>query len=131
MARCSTCVAEPMRAAHATSAMTRSGALVRVLEPEVLDGLDAADPAAQRARRDLRRVHRAMATRSVLVRALQAVLPRAPAQPLQMLELGAGDGTLMLGVVRVLARRGWHGQLTLLDRQRCVEATTLAAYADL
>jgi hypothetical protein len=97
---------------------------------EMLDGLAATDPAAERSRRDLRRVHRAMGTRSILLRALQQLTPPRPnATPFRVLELGAGDGSLMLGVARALAP-GWpRVELTLLDRQALVGGATIAGYA--
>lgn len=103
----------------------------RVVTPEDLDTLDARDAAAIHARHDLRRIHRAMGTRTILVRGLDALRRARPDRPLQVLELGAGDGTLLLGAARVLARAGWVAQVTLLDRQRCVEAATLARYAQI
>jgi len=68
--------------------------LLRRVEPELLDGLAAEDPRAQRSRNDLRRIHRAMATLSILQRALDC--STAGFHPTTLLELGAGDGTLML-----------------------------------
>ncbi len=96
----------------------------RILEPEVLDYLDADDPAAQRSRRDLRRIHRLMRTRSIVVRAIASL----PAPPRTILELGAGDGTLMLAVARELARTGGTARIALLDRQPCVRTATIHAY---
>lgn len=97
----------------------------RILEPETLDYLAVDDPAALRSRRDLRRVHRAMHTRAILIQALSSLQPR----PRTILELGAGDGTLMLGVAETLARAGWTARLALLDRQPCVDTATIHAYA--
>ena len=107
--------------------------LPRVVLPEVLDGLVAEDSAAQRSRRDLQRLHRAMGTRTTLLRALRALpLMRARSvlsAPLRVLELGAGDGSLMLGVARSL-RGTWPAvALTLLDRQPLLTAATVAGYA--
>jgi hypothetical protein len=120
-----------MAGQQALAGRRRSTARTRLVAPEVLDALDAHDPAAIRARHDLRRIHRAMGTRAILVRGLGTLRRPRPDRPLQILELGAGDGTLLLGVARLLARRGWVAQVTLLDRQRCVDATTLDAYAQL
>jgi len=107
--------------------------LPRVVLPEVLDGLAAQDQAAQRSRRDLQRVHRAMGTRGTLLRALRALpLLRTRTEssaPLRVLELGAGDGSLMLGVARSLQGKFPAVALTLFDRLPLLTAATVAAYA--
>ncbi len=103
---------------------------LREVRPEALDALAPDDPAAMRSRRDLLRVHAAMGTRSILLRALGRLLPaRRDGAPLRVLEIGAGDGRLMLGVARALAPRWPPVELTLLDRQAIVGPSTLAAYA--
>ena len=111
----------------------KASLLHRVVEAELLDGLAAQDPAAQRARRDLQRVHRAMGTRSTVLRALRGLGLRrhgvTPGAPLQVLELGAGDGTLMLGVARALHADWPPVALTLLDRQDLLQTRTAAGYA--
>ena len=101
----------------------------RIVAPEALDGLNERDPLAVRSRRDLRRVHRVMGTRSMVVRAFRSACvghPRMAA--LHVLELGAGDGSVMLGVARALAGEWANVRLTLLDRQDVVTPETLAAY---
>lgn len=98
--------------------------LPRRVEHEILDGLSADDPCAQRSRVDLRRIHRAMATVSIVHRALD----RCPTgfRPQSLVELGAGDGTLMLRLAKRRAAE-WPGlQATLLDRLTLVEPSTLA-----
>jgi len=97
--------------------------LPRRVEPELLDDLPAADPRARRSRADLRRLHRAMATLSIVVRALDRGTAGAP--PSSLLELGAGDGSLLL---RLAQQRGarWPGlRVTLLDRLDLVAPDTL------
>jgi hypothetical protein len=107
--------------------------LPRVVLPEVLDGLAADDRAAQRSRRDLQRLHRAMGTRATLLRALRALplMGTRSASPatLRVLELGAGDGSLMLGVARALQGNFPAVALTLLDRLPLLTAATAAEYA--
>jgi hypothetical protein len=46
-----------------------------------------------------------------------------------LLEVGAGDGSLMLGVAEALASRWGAVELTLLDRQALVDPSTIARYA--
>lgn len=106
--------------------------LPRIVNEETLDHLPPADPEARRSRRDLMRVHRAMGTRSIVSQGWWSLLsPQRTASPLKILELGAGDGTLLLGVARAIGPRCPPVQLTLLDRQDIVAPSTLAAYAEL
>jgi 2-polyprenyl-3-methyl-5-hydroxy-6-metoxy-1,4-benzoquinol methylase len=104
----------------------------RIVTAEMLDGLAADDPDAMHSRIDLQRVHRAMGTRRILLRALRAMTARhSKAMPLRVLEIGAGDGSLMLGVAQALTPN-WSGvELTLLDRQALIDPTTIQRYGDL
>ncbi|MDE2082295.1 MAG: class I SAM-dependent methyltransferase [Burkholderiales bacterium] len=107
-------------------------ALARVVAAEALDLLPPASRAARRSRHDLRRVHLAMGSRGIVVRGWQSLVGAGRAAgPLRILELGAGDGSLLLGVARALAPAWPQVQLTLLDRHAVVSAATLAAYARL
>ena len=104
----------------------------RIVTDEVLDGLSEDEPAAMRSRRDLQRIHRMMGTRSILFKALRTLCASsAQGAPLRVLELGAGDGSLMLGVARALKGEWPAVELTLLDRQRLVTSETLASYTRL
>ena len=110
--------------------------MARVVAAEALDTLAPDDPSALRSRRDLRRVHRAMGTQAIVTAALRDLLAaRADGASLRVLELGAGDGRLMLGVGRALAHPSASPrpriELTLLDRQRLVAPATMAGYAAL
>jgi hypothetical protein len=106
---------------------------LRIVGEEILDTLPADSPAARRSRRDLQRIHRAMGTRAMLLRTVRPLLQPGP-RPLRVLELGAGDGSLMLGVARALAPLALSRpvarpvELTLLDRQDLVERATVDAY---
>jgi hypothetical protein len=103
----------------------------RVVTAETLDELDPADPAARHSRRDLVRVHRAMGTRSIVLRGWRALVSTQRAgAPLRILELGAGDGSLLLGVARALAPRWPQVELSLMDRQDIVTPATLAGFAE-
>jgi hypothetical protein len=98
----------------------------RCVRPEVLDDLAPEDPKALRSRRDLQRVHRAMRSVSALKQALCRL--RLAAHPRSILELGAGDGSLLLRLAAAIRPR-WSGvKLTLLDRQFIVSSETVESY---
>lgn len=102
----------------------------RMVLAETLDGLPENDPSAMRSRRDLQRVHKVMGTRAIVLHALTDMLRfRSPAQPLRILEIGAGDGSLMLGVAEALAPTWSNVEITLLDRQSLVAQATVDRYA--
>ncbi len=104
--------------------------LSRTVGVETLDTLEEDDPAAMQSRRDLKRIHRVMGTRSILQRALLSMMAgrRDPA-PLRVLELGAGDGSLMLGVARALGAQFPKVELTLLDAQPLVDRAMVQRFA--
>ena len=106
--------------------------LPRTVTAEKLDALAVDDPQAMRSRRDLRRVHWVMRTRRTVLHALQGMtaLHHKP-EPLRVLELGAGDGSLMLGVARTLALEWPSVELTLLDAQPLLHLDTVKGYAAL
>ncbi len=91
---------------------------------ELLDELPPDDPRALRSRRDLRLVNRIMGHSGLLARALD---PVATPAPLRLVELGAGDGTLLLDLARRRVRRWPPAVVTLLDTQPTVTPATLAA----
>jgi hypothetical protein len=91
---------------------------------ELLDELPPDDPRALRSRRDLRLVNRIMGQAGLLARALDAVAGRPP---LRLVELGAGDGTLLLQLARRRAHRWPPAAVTLLDLHPTVTPATLAA----
>ncbi|WP_256983703.1 hypothetical protein [Caballeronia sordidicola] len=106
--------------------------LPRTVVAETLDGLREEDPVAKRSRRDLQRVHRVMGTRSIIKRAVNTLLAsRLTSQPLRILELGAGDGTLLLGVAKALSPALGRVDLTLLDRQDLIAPSTVDGYSKL
>lgn len=101
----------------------------RIVLPEILDGLDPEDPRASRSRRDLRRIHLAMRTLSILKRALRRLNLAAP--PRRMIELGGGDGTLLLRLARELQPIWPKVTLTLLDLHDIVSPETRRSYEGL
>jgi len=101
----------------------------RLVQPEWLDTLPPDDPRAVHSRRDLRRVNTWMGSRRLLAQALIKDGPGDP--PRHLTELGAGDGTFLLGLAQILAPR-WPGlEVTLLDLHENVSSRTLDAFADL
>lgn len=105
----------------------------RVVEPELLDDLPAADPQAVGSRADLRRLNFTMGHAGILSRAVLHHLKATPvrARPLRLAELGAGDGTLLLQLARRLKPLGVTAEVTLLDRQNLVSTGTRHACAAL
>jgi hypothetical protein len=100
--------------------------LARRVEPELLDGLAADDPRARRSREDLQRLHRAMATLPIVERALDR--GTSGFVPRKVLELGAGDGSLMLRLARKRAARWPNVHVALLDRLNLVTPPTLDGF---
>lgn len=99
----------------------------RAIEPELLDKLPAADPRALRSRRDLRRVNAWMGNSAIIARRLRR-LDRNGA-PLRVVELGAGDGSLLWRVARQLPADWGPVTATLVDRQNLVSPATVAEFA--
>jgi hypothetical protein len=97
----------------------------RVVEAEILDALPPDDPRAVRSRRDLARLNWLMMQAGTMIASIRSVAGDTP--PRSILEIGCGDGTFMLRVVRSLAR-SWPGvRLVLLDRRSIVGPETVAA----
>ncbi len=96
----------------------------RIVKPELLDSLPSDDPRAIHSRRDLRLINAWMGNARHLSRAVDNL----KAKPRRIVELGAGDGRLLLK----LAHR-WQTpvELFLLDMQPVVSAETLASYRSL
>jgi hypothetical protein len=100
--------------------------VARRVEPEWLDELPADDPDAVRSRHDLRRVNGWMRNATLVARMLAQGRP-----PANLVELGAGDGTFLLGVARRLGP-SWTGtRARLVDRVMLVSEATRRAFADL
>jgi hypothetical protein len=98
----------------------------RLVTPELLDELAPEDPRARRSRRDLMRIHWAMRSVSILRKTIaQLGLITAPRR---VIELGAGDGTLLLRLARALHPAWPAVDLTLLDRVDLVSEATLTGY---
>jgi hypothetical protein len=96
----------------------------RRLETELLDVLPAHEPAAARSRRDHKLLNAVMMHPVIMARRMRC---HTVAAPRRIIELGAGDGSLMLRLGRRLARH-WPGVgVVLVDRQDIVTPETRQA----
>lgn len=95
---------------------------IRTLEPELLDELPPDDPRAIASRRDLQRLNRWLSHDKLFQRAL-----RNAGNPRRVLEIGCGDGTFALRVLRKFPA----GEITLIDRQAMISTETLSEFAKL
>ncbi len=101
----------------------------RLVEPEILDDLSPVDPEAVGSRADLRRLNRIMGHAGIFARVLRPAL--ACSRPLRIVELGAGDGTLMLRLARSWSSLRVSAQVTFVDRQNLVSPETRREFASL
>ena len=86
----------------------------RVIGPELLDELPAQDPRALRSRRDLRRGNTWLRHPRIMARTLQEGL--SIHRPLEITELGAGDGHFLWRVAYRLRKQWPTAEATLVDR---------------
>ena len=103
--------------------------LKRILEPELLDELPADDPRAIHSRRDLQRVNALMGHAGAMARALTVAFNGR--SPRSIVELGAGDGTLLLQLAKQVAPRWKPSRVALVDRQQLLTPHTQAEFAAL
>lgn len=99
----------------------------RQVVPELLDHLAVDDPLAIGSRADLRRINRIMGAASLLARALDPLV-RDHRGPVRLVELGAGDGQLLLRVAQRRANDWPQVHLGLLDMQPVVSDDTVQRY---
>ena len=86
----------------------------RVVEPELLDELPVQDPRALRFRRDLRRGNTWLRHTRIMACALQETV--SIHSPLEITELGTGDGHFLWRVACRLRRQWPAAEATLVDR---------------
>ena len=98
--------------------------LLRDVRPEWLDSLDPEDLRAIRSRQDLRRLNRCFLTNRLLGHPLATILKER--QCARIVDLGAGDGDVLLGLARRHARAWSHIDLELLDLQPVIDERKLA-----
>jgi hypothetical protein len=89
----------------------------REVKRELLDELPAGDRRAIGSRRDLQKVNAWMGHAEIMLQALAGAF--ADRSPRSIVELGAGDGTLLLRLAKSIAPAGSRCAV-LVDRQRLV-----------
>jgi len=96
--------------------------LKRIIKPELLDQLPPDDPRAVNSRKELRRLNRLMRHADIIAQHLAASEPK-PTDGC-IVELGGGDGTLLLRVAQRLAAHWPAMKVVLVDRQSLVDTET-------
>jgi SAM-dependent methyltransferase len=103
-----------------------NGIDTRVVAPEWLDALPVNDPRAERSRADLRRLNRLMNHGRILAAAFQELRPNGGVA--RVIELGAGDGTLLAGMAERLGA-SWRGtNAILVDRLNAMRPEVPAVF---
>jgi SAM-dependent methyltransferase len=101
----------------------------RQVEPELLDELPPADRGAIASRRDLQKVNSWMGHARIMDHALAGVFTDRP--PRSIVDLGGGDGTLLLGLAKRMSPR-WKGVRALVvDRRQLLSSRTREQFAAL
>src|SRR3569833_643707 len=77
--------------------------MIRTIHTELLDTLPAHDASAIGSRRDLRRLNNLMGHARIIANSLKQIFPTS--NPSRVVEIGAGDGQLLLRVARRLNPR--------------------------
>jgi hypothetical protein len=101
----------------------------REVKRELLDELPAEDHRAIGSRRDLQKVNALMGHARIMVRALAGAFIDGP--PRSIVELGAGDGTLLLRLAKSIAHRWKPVRVVLVDRESLLSPQTKAEFARL
>ncbi len=103
--------------------------MIRTLHSELVDDLPPEHPGAMASRRDLRRLNAIMGHAGIFSRSLKKVFPQKT--PSRIVEIGAGDGDLLLRIAKRLAGQ-WHDMdATLVDQQDLLNNGTKADFATL
>jgi 2-polyprenyl-3-methyl-5-hydroxy-6-metoxy-1,4-benzoquinol methylase len=98
----------------------------RHLEREWLDDLPSDDSAAQKSRRDLRRLNYLMLHAGILLRILRTALALTTIH--SIIDIGGGDGTFMLTLARRIARRTPGVAVTVVDRRSSLSQETYRGF---
>jgi hypothetical protein len=103
--------------------------LLRSVEPELADHIPADDPRAIRFRRDLKLVNAVAMSDRAQARSLLKYWGHEA--PRTWIDIGTGDGTVMLNVARRLAPQWTNVTLIVVDQQDIVSRETREGFAAL
>jgi hypothetical protein len=103
--------------------------LKREGEPEFLDGLPVGDHRAIQSRRDLQKINALMGHVRIMARLLASAF--SDRSPRSIVDLGAGDGTLLLRVAKCVAPRWKPVRVVLVDRLQLMSPQTRAEFEKL
>jgi hypothetical protein len=101
----------------------------REVKPELLDELPVYDRRAIRARRDLQRINAWMGHARIMASVVSGAFLERP--PRSIVELGAGDGTLLLRLAKSIAPCWKHLSVVLVDRQPLLSPQTKSEFEKL
>jgi SAM-dependent methyltransferase len=101
----------------------------REVKRELLDELPVGDRRAIGSRRDLQKVNALMGHARIMVRTLASAFTGG--SPRSIVELGAGDGTLLLRLAKSNALQWKPLRVVLVDRERLLSSRTKAEFAEL
>lgn len=101
--------------------------MLRTLHAELVDELPADHPGAMGSRRDLRLINSLMGHTGILGRSLKSVCPRNTS--LRLVEIGAGDGRVLLRIARRLAPKWYNVDVVFVDMQDLLLTETKADFA--
>lgn len=103
--------------------------MIRSIHSELVDDLPPEHPGAIQTRRDLRRINTLMGHAGILARSLKKIFPNQT--PSRLLEIGAGDGEILLRVARRFAGAWRDVDVTFVDLQDLLREETEANFAAL
>jgi SAM-dependent methyltransferase len=98
----------------------------REVKPELLDALPASDRRAIHSRRDLQRINAWMGQARIIAGVVAGAFRER--SPRSIVELGAGDGTLLLRLAKRIAPRWTQVRVVLVDRQALLSPRTKSEF---
>jgi len=93
----------------------------RIIQPEVLDGLPANHPASVASRKDLKIINRLMNHASCLNRKTRWIQNKAKKNPIRVVELGSGDGSLACRMLLRWGKVADGSRIIFVDQSPCLE----------